>query len=75
MGAESEKTLIEGLRMNDQLPQLGKRDALAETFMRIKMKGERTALREIAEELHMACQNPHAIWYLQNHEKHPDAQD
>ena len=49
------------------LHQLGKRDAIAEMFMLVRLKGERTALRLIAEQLinsDTENPNPHAKWYL-----------
>ena len=50
--------------------QLGKRDAVAETLMLVRLNGERAALREIAEQLLKSDEehpNPHAKWYLENH--------
>lgn len=57
--------------MNDQTMwyQLGKRDAVVETFMLIRTKGERQALHEIAKLLNSDSENlnPHAKWYLENY--------
>ena len=54
--------------------QLGKRDTVAETLMLVRLKGEREALRDIAEQLIKSdeeCPNPHAKWYLENHLENP----
>ena len=50
--------------------KLGKRDAVAQSLMLVRDKGERAALRELAQQLiasDKANPNPHAKWYLENH--------
>ena len=51
--------------------RVGKRDAVAETFMAIRSKGsERAVLIQLASQLLKADEenpNPHAKWYLANH--------
>ncbi len=49
---------------------LGKRDALAEVLMLVRLHGEVKALRGIADALIKSdpvYHNPHAVWYLKNH--------
>lgn len=46
---------------------LGKRDALAETFMLIRNVGHDAALKELATALLESCpDHPHAKWYIEN---------
>lgn len=48
--------------------RIGKRDAVVEVFMTIRVKGERVALREIALRLLSSePENPHARWYLEKY--------
>ena len=50
--------------------QLGKRDAIAELLMTVRVSGEVNALRDVAMQME---DNPHAAWYLkQNPKDTPD---
>jgi hypothetical protein len=48
---------------------VGKRDALAEILMQVRLHGERKALRDVANQLNAALPDGHchAKWYLENH--------
>ena len=49
---------------------IGQRDCAATILMRVRLKGERSALMEMAQELiqsDLENPNPHAKWYIENH--------
>lgn len=47
--------------------RLGKRDAVAETLMLVRERGERAALLQLADELlTLQPEHPHALWVKEN---------
>jgi len=60
---------------HNEFYQIGKRDAIAETFMNIRLNGESAALCELANQLinsDAKNPNPHAKWYLENQKSNND---